>query len=283
MTPLERVEDVIRNARMATSAATDERIAAAVEAATAKPDRQDSAGIRAGGAVRRMIMSSHWTKLATAAAVIAVIVLGMYALTGSVDGTSITMAQVEQAMENIDWMQMVGRSGDESFTSWYSVASKVAIHVQSKGRILYRDYNAGKELLWKPGGEYIHESPIEEGRQFTDHVGNIIYKQLTKTFDSMATKGDYTITRELGTYQGQEVEIWTARRIKGEPGPTRTELFVMYIDVDKKLPVAGSDVKKGAEGDIRIDVEFKYPETGPADIYEAGAPRSAQIKPSPDQ
>ena len=26
------------------------------------------------------------------------------------------------------------------------------------------------------------------------------------------------------------------------------------------------------------DIEFKYPETGPADIYEAGAPESAQDK-----
>ncbi len=276
--PLEKIEDVIRNARTRTNAATDERIAAAVEAAKAKSTEQDPAAVRAGGAIRRIIMNSKWTKLATAATLIIAVALGMYALTGSVDGTSITMAQVEQAMENIDWMQMVGRSGEESFTSWYSLASKVAIHVQSKGRILYRDYNAGRELLWNPDSEYIHESTIEERRQFADHVGNIFYKELTKAFDSMETKGDYKVTRELGAYHDQEVEIWTARRVKGRPGPTHTELFVMYIDVDKKLPIAATDVKKGADGDIQIDVEFKYPETGPADIYEAGAPRSAQIK-----
>ena len=56
----------------------------------------------------------------------------------------------------------------------------------------------------------------------------------------------------------------------------------MYIDVDKKLPIAATDVK-GADGNIQRtnDVEFKYPETGPANIYEAGAPKTAQIKPSP--
>ncbi len=228
-------------------------------------------------------MNSKWTKLATAAAIIIAVALGMHALTGSIGGTSITMAQVEQAMENIDWVQIVGRTGEESFTSWYGFASKVAISVQSNGRIRYRDYNAGKELLWNPGDEYIHESPIEEGRQFADHVGNILYKELTKVFDSMETKGDYKVTRELGAYQDQKVEIWTARRVKGKPGPTRTELFVMYIDVDTKLPIAGTDVKKGADGDIQIDVEFKYPETGPADIYEAGAPKSAQIKPDSER
>jgi hypothetical protein len=57
----------------------------------------------------------------------------------------------------------------------------------------------------------------------------------------------------------------------------------MYIDVDKKLPIAATDVKKGKDGDIQINVEFKYPKTGPKDIYEAGAPQIAQIIPSPEQ
>jgi hypothetical protein len=282
MMPSESFEDVIRNARTTTDAATDERIASAVEAAKAELTEKAPAAIRTSGAVRRIIMNGKWTKLATAATIIIAVVLGMYALTGSIDGTSITMAQVEQAMENIDWMQMVCRSEDESMTSWYAFASKIAIHAQSKGRILYRDYNTGKEFLWNPGGEYIYESPIEEGRleearQFAGGASNI-YKRFTKVFDSIEAKGDYENTKEIGTYQGQKVEVWTSRRVKGEPGPTHTELFVMYIDVDKKLPIAATDIKKGADGDIQLDVEFKYPETGPADIYEAGAPRSAQIK-----
>ncbi len=281
--PLENIEDVIRNARTTTDAAADERIAAAVAAAKAKSTKQDPVSFRTGGAIRRITMNSKWTKLATAAAIIIAVALGMHALTGSIGGTSITMAQVEQAMENIDWVQIVGRTGEESFTSWYGFASKVAISVQSNGRIRYRDYNAGKELLWNPGDEYIHESPIEEGREFASHVSNIFYKKLIKALDSMESEGDYKVTRELGTYQDREVEIWTARRVKGESGPTHTELFVVHIDVDKKLPIAAMDVKKGADGDIQIDVEFKYPETGPADIYEAGAPRSAQIKPDPEQ
>ena len=59
--------------------------------------------------------------------------------------------------------------------------------------------------------------------------------------------------------------------------------MAMYIDVDKKLPIAATDVKKGADSDIQLNVKFKYPDIGPADIYEAGAPRSAQIKPAPEQ
>ena len=279
--PTERIEDLIRNAKVTTSATSDERIIAAVEAATTKPNGQRPASVRTGGAIRRIIMKSNWTKLATAATVIVAIGLGMYALTGS--GTSITMAQVRQAMKEIDWVKMVCRVEDKNVLVWYSFASKVQILVDDEGKIIYFDFNAGKRFVWNPGSEDIYESDIDEGRQFAGGVSNI-YEGLTKSINSWEAEGKYKVTREHGTYKGQEVEIWTSHRIKGKPALTRTELFTVYIDEDKKLPLAATDVK-GAYGDIQQTnhVEFKYPETGPADIYEAGAPRSAQIKPAPDQ
>ena len=281
MTPTERIEDLIRNARVTTSATTDERIIAAVEAATTKPNEQHPASVRTSGTIRRIIMKSNWTKLATAATIIIAIGLGMYALTGS--GTSITMAQVRQAMKEIDWVKMVCRADEKNLLVWYSFASKVQIMVDDKGRIIYMDFNAGKRLIWNPGSEDIYESEIDEERKFAGGISNI-YEGLTKSLNSWEAEGKYKVTREHGTYQGQEVEIWMGHRIKGKPALTRTELFTVYIDVDKKLPLAATDVK-GAYGDIQQTnhVEFKYPDTGPADIYEAGAPRSAQIKPALDQ
>jgi len=276
MRPAENIEKLVKNININTNAKTDEEVLVEVVEAFEKSKVKKTSATEQN--IGRIIMKSKITKLATAAMVIAAIGLGLYALTGS--GTSITMAQVRQAMENIDWVQMVGRAEEESVLAWYSFASKVQILVDDEGRIVYFDFNAGKRLVWNPGSEDIYESPIDEGRQFAGGVSNI-FEGLTKTFDSIEAKGDYKVTRELGTYQGQEVEIWTARRVKGKAGPTHTEICTMYIDVDKKLPIAATDVKKGANGDIQLNVEFKYPETGPADIYEAGAPRSAKIKPSP--
>ena len=43
MMPSEKIEDAIRNARLTTSAATDERIMAVAEAAMAKPNEQQRA------------------------------------------------------------------------------------------------------------------------------------------------------------------------------------------------------------------------------------------------
>jgi len=280
MKPAEKIERLIKKSRYKASPEVYDKALGSFLQAVDAYEKQKPALTEPN--IWRIIMKSKITKLGTAAVIIAAIMLGMYALTGSFDGTSITMAQVRQAMENIDWVHAVVRAEEESMSVWYSLASKVQIVCHSKGRIIYRDFNASKELIWNPGSEDIYESPIEEGREFASGVSNI-FEGLTKAFDSLEAKGDYKVTRELGTYQGQEVEILTGRRIKGKAGPTHTEIFTMYIDVDKKLPIAATDVKKGADGDIQLNVEFKYPETGPTDIYEAGAPRSAQIKPSPEQ
>jgi len=281
MTPSKKLEDVIRSVRATTSAATDERISAAVEAAKVKRHEQCAAGVRTGGRIRRIIMRSNWIKVATAAAVIAAIGLGMYALTGSINGTSITMAQVRQAMQEIDWVQMICKADEKNATAWYSFASKVQVLVDPDGKIIYLDFNTGKKFVWNPGSQEIYESGIDEGKQFADGVINI-YEGFTRGISSWEADGKYKVTRERGTYQGRKIETWTARRIKGEPGLTRTETATIYIDVEKKLILKATDVK-GADGDVQSTnvVEFKYPETGPEDIYEAGAPRSAQIKPSP--
>ena len=278
MRPAENIKRLIKNLHDTTSAQMDERVLGDVLRALEESEKTSAA---TKPNIRRTIMKSRITKIAAAAVIIAAIMLGMYALTGSVGGTSITIAQVRQAIQDIDWVQMVVRAEDDSVSAWYSFASKVQILVDDEGRIVYFDFNAGKRLVWNPGSEDIYESPIDEGRQFAGGVSSP-FEGITKAFDSLEAKGDYKVSRKLGTYQGQEVEIWTARRIKGKAGPTHTEICTMYIDVDKKLPIAATDVK-GADGDIQLttDVEFKYTETGPADIYEAGAPRSAKIKPSP--
>jgi hypothetical protein len=272
---------VVRSARTTTSAATDARVAEAVEAAIAKQNENRSASIFTSGAIRRIIMKRNWTKLATAATIIVAIGLVMYALTGS--GTSITMAQVRQAMQEVDWVQMICTSEDVKLTAWYSFKSKVQIGAFDEGKIIYYDFNTGKKLTWNPGSEDIFESDIDKERQFAGGMSNI-YEGLTQSIISWEAEGKYKVTKETGTYKGQEVEIWKARRIKGKPGPTHTEWFTVYIDVDKKLPVAAIDIKLADDNSQLMNaVEFKYPETGPADIYEAGAPRTAQIKPSPKQ
>jgi len=280
MKPAEKIEQLIKKSRYKANPETYDKALGSFLQAVDVHEKQKSAQTEPN--IWRIIMKSKITKLTAAAVIIIAIMLGMYVMTGSFDGTSITMAQVRQAMQNIDWVQMVCKAEDKDLLAWYSFASKVQFMVDDQGKIVYFDFNAGKRLVWTPGSEYIYESPIDEERQFAGGVSNI-YEGLTESLNAWEEEGKYKVTRENGTYEGQEVEIWTARRVKGKPSLTRTEMMTMYIDVEKKLPLMATDVK-GAEGNQSTNVvKFKYPETGPVDIYEAGAPRTAQIKPSEEQ
>ena len=282
MKPTSRIEDMVRSARTTTSTAADARVADAVEAAISKLNEQRPASVRKSGAIRRIIMKSNWTKLTTAAAIIIAIGLGMYALTGP--GTSITMAQVRQAMQEIDWMRMVdltdGNTGMQG--AWYSFKSRIEIRCDPEGRIIYNDFNAGVKYVWNPGSEYIYESQIEQTRQFAGDLGEP-FDLFTHYFDTINTDKGWNKSKERGTYLGRNVELWTAHRVIDRDGVPFAERMIMYIDVENKLPL-GVIEYEGTQGNMQLDndVEITYPETGPADIYEAGAPMTAQIKPSPE-
>jgi len=226
-------------------------------------------------------MRSSTTKLAVAAGVVIAALAGMYALTGSVDGASITMAQVRDAMQGIDWMQIINRWGQQQQTAWYSFVTKVQIEIDDVGRIVYSDFKTRKKLHWPPGGDTIYESTLDDAREFA--FGS------TGPFDMVDTSlrmtqalSNSTLTKELTTYEGQKVERWTAHwDRKNQPGATRK--LTVYIDIERKLPIAATFGQTEPDDGTwqECNIEFRYPETGPADIYAAGAPRSAPIKPAP--
>jgi hypothetical protein len=285
MTPTRRIEDMVRSARTTTSAATDARIADAVETAIQKQNEQHRPAVHKAGGIRRMIMNSNWIKFATAAAVVAVIGLGMYALTGSVDVTSITIAQVRQAMQGINWMRMVNKTDENADMqgACYSFASRIEIVYDLEGRIIYNDFNTGTKHVWNPGSEYIYESPIDQTRQFAGDLGEP-FELFAHLFDTMTPDKGWSTSKERGMYLGRNVELWIAHRAIEREGAPFAERLIVYIDVETKLPL-GIIEYEGIQGNMQLDnnVEITYPETGPADIYEAGAPRTAQIKPSPKQ
>ncbi len=279
MMPSEEIEDAIRSARVTTDAAGDERIISAAEAAMAKRNQQQPAPIGTSGPIGRAIMKNKWTKLATAAAVIVAVMLAMYAMTGSVDGTSITLAQVKQAMEKVDWMQIIltAKIKEGEQIDWYSFASKVHISVHPVKGISYSDFKAGRNLYWPGKGDYIYESSTDGTSEFADGAAGP-FEMIDKSLSLAQAEQGANVDRKPGTYQGQRVEVWTAAHVKRD-SPRK---LVVYMDIDRKLPIAATYRRTGTDHIYAEDnhIEFEYPETGPTDIYQAGAPASAQIKAS---
>ncbi len=284
MKPAEDIDKLIKKLRYKAGAETHDRVLGNVMQALDETEKQKSGATAPN--IRRTIMKSPITKLAAAAVIIAAIMLGMYALTGSVEVTSITMAQVRQAMQRIDWMQIINKGGNENRRGpqidWFSFVSKTHIDIWlRRGIVSYDDFKTRKQLYWPGTGKYIYESPIDETTEFAYGFTGP-FEMIDKTFRIIQAEHNSEIVKELGTYEGQKVDVWTIiRDVKNLPGATRT--LTVYIDIGRKLPVAATYDHTQQDGTVlrESDIEFKYPETGPADIYEAGAPRSAKIKPSP--
>jgi len=243
-------------------------------------EQADTAPALPEPALRRMIMRSSITKLAAAAAIVLAALAGMYALTGSVDGTSITMAQVQQAMETVDWMQV--RDKVQNVTAWLSFASKIQVATAGDGKILFGDFNTGKQLIWTPGSTDIYESPLDRTRPFAGGASGP-FELVTRFFSFFTKESGWSTTKEMGSYQGRKVEVWTASRAAETPGTTK--ISTVYIDAERKLPLGSMNGIRRADGSIEAQdqVDWSYPETGPADIYAAGAPKTAQIKPAPTE
>jgi hypothetical protein len=166
--------------------------------------------------------------------------------------------------------------------AWYSFASKIQAAIDDEGKIVFFDFNAGKRLAWEPGSETIYESPIDEDRQFAGGVSGP-FQGVNMIFDSLEAEKHWKVTKELGTYEGRSVEVWAARQPESESGPT--SVYTVYIDVERRLPVALADASREADGNFqtKTEVKFDYPDSGPTDIYDAGAPKTALIKPAAEQ
>ncbi|UCD50449.1 MAG: hypothetical protein JSW27_23355 [Phycisphaerales bacterium] len=283
MTPADRTEDVIRNTRQTTDVATDQRILARAEAALAERNQTPSAHLHLSGLIRRVTMNKNHTRWATAAAILVTALIGLHALTGSIDGTSITLAQVRQAMDSVNWMKIVNEGetvGDgRAEIDWFSFADQVHIQIDMEGRIVYQDYQGHRKLHWPASGNSIYESPLAEDREFA-HGAAGPFEMIDASLRLIQAEHEADVTRELGSYQGQEAEVWTVRWDRqAKSGATRT--LTIYFDTEKKLPIGATFDHGRPGGSYREShIEFEYPETGPADIYEAGAPASAPIVPA---
>ena len=224
-----------------------------------------------------IIMNNKWTKLSTATVIIAAVMLTMYLFTGS----SVTIAQVRNAMDNVNWMQIINEGdtpGDGiREVNWYSFSSQVEIMIDKEGRIRYEDFINNSSLLWNPGSDVITKSTIPDTKEFAMSADSP-FDMINKTFNLIQMHNDADFNRSKGSYKDQKVETWTATFKQKNQNTQR--MLKIIIDIDKKLPLAATFDHKSPDGTIKHEsiIEFNYPSAGPQNIYQAGAPQNLEVK-----
>lgn len=281
MKSIENTEKRIKNANIVINVETNKKIFNNILQAFKRSKAYESAATQPN--IWRIIMKSRIMKFAAVGIMIAVIFL-IYNYDGSIDGATIAWAQVEEAVEKVNWMHLIVEEdkieklegvhvGESIQVTWMAFDSEVAISESSNGKIIYRRYIEDKEYLYNPHENVIRISAIPPSDNFAMSSNNPV-ELFGKLIQMERKKGGRTVTERDGKYNNTNVKIWEVKESHDNGGI----LAKLFVDKDTILPLA-MKMYSTRNGKItsKFKVEFEYPKTGPKDIYEAGAPRSAEI------
>jgi len=225
------------------------------------------------------IMKSRITKLAAAAVIIIAVLIVINQFGGSVDCTTVAFAKITENMKMMPWMHAVVEGAGERLEAWFSFERRVLF----QRRVLMVNKRVPREIRYYDG--------LKQTVQIYDPDANTITVSYTKA-DALAgmgrsaldfpksilklfDEGGDKIIQETGKYKGKDSKIYKMSGFLGGMD-MRVE---MIVEMDKNILLFLNQKAFDEAGTLKIEANayFDYPENGPNDIYEVGAPTSAKI------
>jgi hypothetical protein len=218
------------------------------------------------------VIRRHIRGFATAAAAAAMVLAGMFWwMTAGTRAHMSAYAALEEAVENsqaAEWVHMAFALDGTQCEIWFSFSPhRKIVKDGSKGEITYADYAAGEKRVYKKLSNSIHTSRVGlSGRENAGSMLDWLSDSMTRAEDDRR----YRVTNE----SAHGVQTWT---IAGE-----REVLSASIDTRQKRVTGIVRQETEADGSKRtVRYRVDYPQRGPADIYEAGAPRDATVVAQP--
>ena len=224
----------------------------------------------------RIIMKSRIAKLAAAAVVIIVTLIGIDYFSGSVDPTSVAWGKMIENMKQLPWMHIIMESerdnGKQRFEVWVSFESQVGASKRSSGEATYLDGQMQVSYIYNPGEQaitvaYVDANEITKGATSVWNFWETWLKQVAE-FSTESTTA-------IGEYNGRKARIYKFKASKNK----MSYESMITVDISRNLPVFGHQKSFDSNGNLikAKDLYFDYPEEGPASIYDVGAPRNVRI------
>jgi hypothetical protein len=234
----------------------------------------------------RLIMKSKITKFAAVTAIIIAVVLALQ--NGAVDIVSpaFGVQDMLDAMRKVNWTHGVlevvnytdannaGEIPCGGWERWMSVNLLLSIEKHIDGNIYVTDANTGKKMRYDPGTNKItveYVDPSSSQQEFAN-IGNrdMIIKQYTEL-----EKQGAEIKYEDSILDGEVVTVISINFTSREGLESN---FSLIVDPQTYLPKGFTGEQKLPTGQhATLLGTIDYPETGPTDIYQAGAPRNAEV------
>jgi hypothetical protein len=200
-----------------------------------------------------------------------------------IDGAKAAVARMVQAMDRMPVMHEVYRTsygGPETHESetWYDFGSRTVLAKYATDgqcvKISSLNYATRENVVYEPGAGVVRI--VYRCDILGDGYVGSPRKVVQECLDLYGRRGA-KITRERSQYEGADVDVYTFETEKNEH--RLRERATLVVDRKTDLPLARTWKMWTPQGDVAFDQTgtFEFPALGPKDIYEIGAPRSAEV------
>ncbi len=225
---------------------------------------------------------------ATAAVLLAGLLLLMHFGDGSVDLSNTALAQVAEAMNSVPWvhlqttMVMDGRT--RHFEAWLSNPLQISADREPGRLVTWYEVAARRRATYDPQGNRIVISYASR-----PSTGDVINPSAPiDVFGKQHDAGDTKVTCERRQYDGVDVDIYEAVEYAGRDAQRYLRARHRLIaDRTRHLILASEQYYYDLDGTVSNSdsTRWDYPQDGPRNIYDVGAPASAKVldySPSPE-
>jgi hypothetical protein len=220
----------------------------------------------------RTIMNSRTIKFAAAAVIIITAAIILY--NSSIDLAGTTYAQMRENIRKMPWVHIITQGVYEGkeveMEQWFSDEESIIALKKPGGELGFSDYKNGRRYIYDPNTRVISLSFIEP----SEYPKNAI--PLQNGIDSMLSmliRQQADIVHRSGRFQGEKVEIYDVEYKVGKI----TINGRINVDPRSRLPISCEYVSIDDEGNQATAwMRFEFPEKGPRNIYDIGAPDSAK-------
>lgn len=277
-------------------------LAAAVQAALSRPTPEDAIArvkarakqLAASGtlqvgpkaemsrAAARPAAARRWRRVAIAVAGLAAAVLVAVWFWNARE--SAAWAQMINAVRAKQWIHAVDQGSPDDkklrFEIWFSM-TKPVVAVREGGRTYYDDGRAGVSLEYDPERKELYRLPPIADEEKDIRAIQTLFSDL---FAGREVRGRDIDGQRIVKQQRRRATIsgreWLLYSLSLEDSPFRPKHVLVRVDPRTMLPQRvelfdSSSPDASAKPMATFDLD--YPETGPADIYTLGVPRSAKV------
>lgn len=231
------------------------------------------------------IFMKNRIKLAAAATIVLALLVCKSYIGGSVELTTIAFAEISRAMRSVPWMHSVSREQaigkNLSSEEWIGFEAQIHASKLSDGNMFFTNMKEHKSYRYSPEDRSITVRYIYDPYTPEDYFPFELPSANTYLADvlKVAKERDAEMTTREVEFDGQQAQLQEISLSVMQDNESLIGKLSLYVQPYSRLLLCAKAMVTDSSGNIvgQMETAYSYPRTGPADIYDLGAPNDAAI------